>query len=161
MISIKRFTQIGTMIAFALFASACATAQPSDDYLVSVNDDHVILQGYDTVAFFTQDRAVQGTEEYKSVYHGAVYYFDSASNQSLFDADPERYQPQFGGHCSMAMSMGKLEAGDVSTWSIVDGRLIVQRNVKAEAMWAMNPTGNLSKADGNWPRLVKENGKRG
>lgn len=153
--------QRGTIIALVVFAGACATTQPNDDYLVFVNNDHLILNGYDTVAFFTEASAVQGTEKRKSVYRGAVYYFASAANKKLFDADPERYRPQFGGYCSMALSMGKLEPGDVVTWSIIDGRLVVQRNEKARAMWDMNPAGNLHKADGNWPSLVKENGKRG
>jgi len=150
-----------SVVAFAILAAGCATTIPSNDYLVYVDDNDVILQGYDTVAFFTEDRAVRGSSKHKSVYHGAVYHFVSASNKRNFDANPERYKPQFGGYCSMAMSMGMLEPADATTWSIVSGRLVVQRNAKAKAMWSKNPKGHLGKADGNWPRVVGESGKRG
>lgn len=153
---------IANAILMALLVTGgCASTRLSQDYLVFVDDDSVILQGYDTVAFFTEGRAVRGVPKYKSVYHGAVYHFASGPNKERFDANPERYKPQFGGHCSMAMAMGMLEPGDATTWSIVDGRLVVQRNEKAKAMWSKNPSGHLMKADGNWPRVVSEHGKRG
>jgi hypothetical protein len=61
----------------------------------------------------------------------------------------------------MSMAMGMLEPADVSTWSIVNGRLVVQRNEKAKKMWAMDPEGNLVKADANWPGFVAKNSKKG
>lgn len=149
------------VVALMILATGCAMAQPSNDYLVYVDEDDVILQGYDTVAFFTERSAVKGSSKHRSVFHGAVYHFANASNKKRFDAGPEQYIPQFGGYCSMAMSMGKLEPADATTWSIVEGRLVVQRNAKAKAMWSKNPHGHLRKADGNWPRMVNEHGKRG
>lgn len=161
MLSTKTFFQQGVLLAMLAVASGCASMQQDGDYLVDVDEHNVMLDGYDVVAFFTESRPVQGSSKYKSKYHSAEYHFASAANKKRFDADPERYKPQFGGHCSMAMSMGKLEPADVTTWSIVDGRLVVNRNAKAKAMWSMNPKGNLQKADGNWPRVVREHGKRG
>ena len=158
---ILHFFLASAFLAAPLVTGGCASTQPSQDYLVFVDDDSVILQGYDTVAFFTEARAVQGVPKHKSVYHGAVYHFANASNKERFDANPARYKPQFGGHCSMAMAMGMLEPGDATTWSIVGGRLVVQRNEKAKAMWSKDPKGHLMKADGNWPRVVSERGKRG
>ena len=161
MLKTTHLLQKSTLLAILIVVSGCATMQANDDYLVYVDEHDVILDGYDTVAFFTESRAVQGSSKHKSNYHGAEYHFASAVNKKSFDVDPERYKPQFGGHCSMAMSMGMLEPADVSTWSIVDGRLVVNRNAKAKAMWSMNPKGNLQKADGNWPRVVREHGKKG
>lgn len=157
----------GTMLALMMLAAGCTSTQlnqPSDknnEYLVYVDGNDVILQGYDPVAFFTEGRAVQGSSEHKSMYHGAVYHFASVANRERFEADPEHYKPQFGGHCAMSMSMGKLESADATTGSLVDGRLVVQRNAKAKAMWSKDPQGHLREADGNWPRLVNEHGKRG
>lgn len=157
----------GAMVALMILAAGC-TSTPlntsnakNNEYLVYVDGDDVILQGYDPVAFFTEGRAVQGSSEHTSLYHDAVYHFTSAANKERFDADPEHYKPQFGGHCAMSMAMGKLEPADATTGSIVDGRLVVQRNAKAKNMWSKDPQGHLRKADGNWPRLVHEHGKRG
>ena len=161
MAKILPFVKTIAMFAALVFAGGCATSPPDDNYLVYVDEESVILEGYDVVAFFTQGRAVQGSSRYKSRYHGAEYHFANATNKNTFDAEPERYKPQFGAYCSMAMSMGRLEPADVRTWSIVDGRLVVNRNEKAKAMWSMNPRGNLRKADANWPIVLRDNGKRG
>ena len=167
MLKTTSFIQKGAMLAMLSVAAGCATIEADnaieadDGYLVDVDEQNVILEGHDVVAFFTVGHAVQGSSEHMSLYHSAEYHFSSAANKQKFDADPERYKPQFGGHCSMAMSMGKLEPADVRTWSIVDGRLVVNRNAKAKAMWSKNPLGNLQKADNNWPRAVREHGKQG
>lgn len=145
----------GAIVALILFTTGCASTQPSKtEYRVYVDDNNVILQGYDAVAFFTEGRAVPGASTHNSEYHGAVYHFANATNKERFDADPERYKPQFGGYCSMAMAMGKFEPGDATMWSIVDGRLVVQRNAKAKAMWNKNPRYNLRAADDNWNKLA-------
>ncbi len=47
---------------------------------------------------------------------------------------------QFGGFCSMAAALGKVEPGSVEHFSIVDGRLVVQRNAKAEKYWNKDVT---------------------
>ena len=155
------FSRKSALLAMLVVASGCASTQVSDDYLVYVDEHDLILEGYDVVAFFTESSAIQGSPKHKSQYHSAEYHFSSAANKNRFDDNPERYKPQFGAHCSMAMSMGKLEPADVRTWSIVDGRLVVNRNAKAKTMWSMNPQGNLQKADGNWPKVVRDHGKRG
>lgn len=152
-------------VAFMVCAISIGCASQSqaldDSYLVYVADDGVILEGYDVVSLSTEGRQVTGSQRHKTSYHGAYYLFASRDNQKLFEANPDKYRPQFGGHCSMAMAMGKLEPGDPNTWSILDGRLVVQRNAKAKMMWERNPQGNLNKADGNWPTILSREGKRG
>ena len=158
-LSVTTVETLATLMALLL--AGCASMAANDDYLVNVDEDRVILQGHDPVALFTDSRVVPGDSRHTSTYDGAVYRFSPSANKRKFDADPEQYAPQFGGYCAMSMVMGMLEPGDVSTWSIIDGRLVVQRNEKAKAMWNMDPDGNLKKADANWPRIVAENGKKG
>ena len=79
----------------------------------------------------------------------------------LLSENPEKYKPQFGGHCAMSMAMGMLEPTQIDTWSIINGRLVLQRNQKAVKMWSMDKQGNLIKADDNWPKILKKKGKKG
>lgn len=58
----------------------------------------VAIKGYDTVAYHTENRAVQGKSEYSHTWADAKWYFASAENRNLFAADPERYAPQYGGY---------------------------------------------------------------
>ena len=52
------------------------------------SDDHLMLFGADVVAYFTEDRYVQGSPEYRSEYEMVDFHFSSAANKALFDADP-------------------------------------------------------------------------
>jgi hypothetical protein len=41
--------------------------------LVNLNDKGVIIEGYDAVAYFTDHKAVKGSDQYAVKYHGATY----------------------------------------------------------------------------------------
>jgi len=148
-------------LALATFGSSVALAEsPSQKYLVDVDEHGVILDGYDPVALVSDGKLVRGKSAIATTHQGAIYRFASQENKQRFDKNPEKYRPQFGGYCAMSVTMGKLMPGDVQTWSIVDGRLVVQLNEKAAAMWKKNPEGHLKKADKNWPKLVAKHKKK-
>ena len=126
------------------------------EHLVNVDENGVILNGYDVVAFYTKDKAVKGNPSYNSTYEGAIYHFSSATNKKLFDLNPEKYKPQFGGFCAVAVSLGKLSPIQLWTHQVVDGRLVFNHNKKARALWNKNPEGNLKKADKKWPKVSQK-----
>ncbi len=45
-----------------------------------------------------------GTVRYTRTLNDRVFYFISAENAKLFEADPWHYAPKYGGFCSWAMS---------------------------------------------------------
>jgi YHS domain-containing protein len=51
------------------------------------------IYGYDTVAYFTQNKPVKGEDDITTEYKGAVWHFSSAENKALFEASPEKYAP--------------------------------------------------------------------
>ena len=55
----------------------------------------------------------------------------SARNRAAFNADPDRFTPQFGGYCAMGMSRGKKFDADPTVFRIVDGKLYVFSSPKA------------------------------
>ncbi len=55
------------------------------------------IEGYDTVAYHTEGRAMKGKAEFSYEWNDANWHFASAENRDLFASDPERYAPQFGG----------------------------------------------------------------
>lgn len=128
-------------------------------YLTSVDDKGVAFQGFDVVAAHQSRALVQGAEGFGCRYNGANYYFSNQQNLNQFFTNPQRYAPQYGGYCAMSMSKGMVEAADVNTMSIIDGRLVVQRNQKAVGMWSQHPELNLYRADQNWPGVVEKQGK--
>ncbi len=64
---------------------------------VNKDKSDIAIKGYDPVAYFTENRAVKGKEEFEYLYEGARWRFSSAAHRDLFVANPERYLPQYGG----------------------------------------------------------------
>lgn len=62
------------------------------------------LDGYDTVAYFTSGKPVEGSKKFSTEYKGADWYFSSEKNLTLFVNNPEKYAPQYGGYCAWAVS---------------------------------------------------------
>ena len=65
---------------------------------VSKSKSGVAIRGFDTVAFYTEKRAVKGKKEFAYQWNEATWYFKTAENRELFAADPLRFAPQFGGN---------------------------------------------------------------
>jgi YHS domain-containing protein len=126
--------------------------------LVNVDQRGVALQGYDPVAFFSENKPVKGDARYTSVYRRATYRFGSPENKAAFDADPAKYEPAFGGYCGYAASINKIAEIDVNYFQILNGRLVLQHNRKAWDLWTKDVPGNLTKADANWAGLVEKYG---
>lgn len=130
------------------------------DYFANVDKNGVILDGYDAVAFFTDSKPVKGSPSFQSNYKGAIYQFASAEHKQLFDSNPEKYKVQFGGWCAYAVALGRIAPIIIDSWSIVDGRLVVQHNERAVRGWKSDVAGNLVKADKYWAAVSKNKGKQ-
>lgn len=110
--------------------------------------------GYDTVAYFTDKKAVKGDSQFTTEYLGAQWQFSSAANRDAFVADPKRYAPQYGGYCAWAVSEGDTASGDPKLWHIVDGKLYLNYDVDVQKKWKMDIPGHIQKADKNWPAVL-------
>lgn len=141
-------------------ASGIHAQKNNAQYFNNLNDKGVILDGYDAVAFFTDNKPVMGNEKLQYSYEGAIYYFASQEHLDIFKGNPEKYKPQFGAWCAYAVSLGRVAPIDVNTFSIVDGRLVIQHNERAVKGWNKDVAGNLSKADKYWPAVSSKNGKQ-
>ncbi|HSS99742.1 MAG TPA: YHS domain-containing (seleno)protein, partial [Terriglobales bacterium] len=96
----KRPLSLVLFLAFSIFSFAATKS------LINVDRTGLALKGYDPVAYFTENKPVMGNSQFVSTYNGARYQFASAANKSAFDANPSKYEPQFGGFCAYAASEG-------------------------------------------------------
>src|SRR5690242_14639928 len=60
----------------------------------------VAIDGYDPVAYFTENRAVKGSEKYTYDWLGTPWHFASEEHRELFKKSPVKYAPQYGGYCA-------------------------------------------------------------
>jgi YHS domain-containing protein len=145
-----------TLVAvLSLAGIALADQTPDRKVLVLKTRDGLALQGYDPVAYFTDNKPAKGNPKFQSEYEGAKYFFVSAEHKMLFDVNPAKFAPAYGGYCGYAASIGKVRPANPLIWSIVDGQLIVQHTKAAAGLWEKNVPGNKAKADKYWPLLVE------
>src|SRR5215475_14172603 len=134
-----------TVLLLALGLVLSASAQTKT--LVNVDSSGVAIQGYDAVAFFTDHHPVKGTPEFSSQFHGATYQFASKEHKDLFDKDPAKYEPVFGGYCAYGVSCNHLAPVDVNAFLIEDGKLVMQNSKVVRDEFKKDEKGNLDKAD--------------
>jgi YHS domain-containing protein len=112
------------------------------------------LGGYDPVAYFTDGKPVEGRREFTFAWKGVNWRFANAKNLEAFKSKPEAYAPQYGGYCAWAVSQGYTAKGDPKAWSIVGGKLYLNYNADVRKTWEKDSSGNIVKADGNWPKVL-------
>jgi hypothetical protein len=114
---------------------------------------NVAIRGYDPVAYFTEHRAVKGTDEISHAWLGADWNFSSEKHRKLFTANPVKYAPQYGGHCSDGIAYGSTTTNiDPQAWRIIDGKLYLNYDEGA-AVELEEVDGQLTKAEKNWPEI--------
>lgn len=114
----------------------------------------VAIGGYDPVAYFTESRPVKGRSAHKVMWKGAVWYFASAGNREIFETDPRRYAPQFGGYCAYAVSNGYTAKTDPEAWRIHEGRLYLNYSKAVRQLWLSDVPGHIRRANANWPGVL-------
>ena len=60
-----------------------------------INEDDIAINGYDVVAYFTQETATKGKNEFISKFKSLEWKFSSAKNLTLFEANPDKYLQRF------------------------------------------------------------------
>jgi len=119
------------MLLSPLLLAALPAIRVADDprpALSSYNlEGGVALSGYDPVAYFLEGGGEprKGKASVTQLHAGVTYRFASEENRDLFRADPERYEPAFGGWCAWAMVDGERVEVDPESFLVENGRLFV------------------------------------
>lgn len=114
------------------------------------DDNDVILAGHDAVAYFTQNKAVKGNQEFTATHQGAIYHFSSAKNRDEFKSNPNKYEPAYGGFCAYGTTFGKKFDIDGKAFEIVDGKLYVNKNLEVYQAWKKDIPKHVLEANGAW-----------
>ena len=143
------------MLALGLLSAVAAPASAKSEINSSFIGS-VAIDGTDTVAYFTEGKAVKGSSDFETEWKGATWRFASAANREAFLADPEKYAPQYGGYCAWAVSQGQTAPIEPEQWSIVDGKLYLNYNADVQAKWKADVPGFIARADENWPKVLEK-----
>jgi YHS domain-containing protein len=123
-------------------------------------DEGVAIRGYDPVSYFSHNKALKGKEELSYSYHGIKYNFATETNRRLFQTDPVKYEPQYGGWCAYAMGHdGSRVEIDPATFKIINGKLFLFYNRffnNTLKSWNQDEAGLQAKADANWQKILQK-----
>jgi len=122
------------------------------------------LQGYDPVAYFEEGggRATRGSTSFQLEHGGVVYRFASDAHRQAFAAQPEHFEPAFGGWCARAMSEDERVHADPLAFRIGEGRLLVFADADDLAFdgdWVPHEHQLLQRADAAWLAFSAEAGR--
>ena len=118
------------------------------------NDSRVMLKGHDVVAYFTQGRHQLGVPQHQSLYQEVSFRFASAEHKALFDKEPTKYLPQFGGYCANGIAYGIPWGGDADTWRMDNGKLYIFGGALSKAAFELDLAGNTALAHKYWQEEV-------
>lgn len=148
-----------SILAVLLYASLLFAQEKSGKYFA--NENNVAIQGYDVVAYFAQNEALRGSKKFSAQHEGVNYWFSSTENKQMFEKDPGKYAPQYGGWCAFAM--GKKNAkvpSDPQTFKLYNGQLYLFYNdyMQGEPFntiipWNANEKNAKQSADANWKAM--------
>lgn len=143
-------TMIGSMVVLAFVLTAGIA------FAGNFTHSNVGAGGYDVVAYHTEKTAKRGTGWHVASHDGTTYLFSSKKNRKLFTKNPENYLPEYGGYCAYGLAVGKKFYADPTVWKVVDGRLFLNLDTKIQKKFESDLSGNIQKADNNWPNLKTE-----
>jgi YHS domain-containing protein len=116
----------------------------------------VAINGYDTVAYFTDNKPVPGRDEFTTDWKGAKWKFASQANLDRFKADPEKYAPQYGGYCAYGVAQGSLVKVEPEQFTVRDGKLYLNYDAGVQKKWLEDPEGFIKTANGRFNELLKK-----
>jgi YHS domain-containing protein len=136
----------------------CADAQSVDVRLKNYNvKKSIAIEGFDPVSYF-ENKPMEGNEGKQFVYKGVTYLFSSATNMAKFKANPEKYEPAYGGWCAYAMGeTGEKVKVDPETYKIIEGKLYLFYHFWGNNTldsWNKNEKSLKAKGDQNWKKFV-------
>jgi hypothetical protein len=154
-LSFLRAALAGCLLLIGLSAHAAPPVNTLKNSFFSSPTDTAI-SGYDTVAYFTENKPVKGLDANVFEWKGAKWKFASAGNLELFKANPDKYAPQYGGYCAYGVAKDSLVKIDPDQFTILDGKLYLNYDAGVQKDWNKDRAGFINAANAKFPDLLKK-----
>lgn len=155
----RRVLQSLVAFLFLAVSSAVFAAAPVNTLkrgLISDTPTGVAINGYDTVAYFTDKKPVKGSDAHTTRWNGATWKFASKEHLDLFKASPDQYAPQYGGYCAYGVSQGYLVSVEPEQFTVLDGKLYLNYDAGVQKKWIKDPQGYNKTANSKITELLKK-----
>jgi len=144
------------MLAASSLAFAAAPINTLKKGFISDTPTGVAINGYDSVAYFTEKKPVKGSDAHSFSWNGSSWKFASQANLDLFKSEPAKYAPQYGGYCAYGVAQGNLVSVEPEQFTIIDGKLYLNYDADIQKKWKKDPLGFNKTADAKFSDLLKK-----
>ena len=110
----------------------------------------VAISGRDVVSYHNAIKPVKGSKQIVANWDNTQWRFSSEENRDLFLKNPERYVPEFGGFCPVALADNHTKVGKSSHYTVVDEKLYLNYNRKTRSSFNESPDNFLWRAQLNF-----------
>lgn len=141
------------LILLLVLITFSTQAQKTNTYFSTKNG---AVDGYDVVAYFTDQKPVKGSETHQYKWQGATWKFASIEHLNLFKSNPEKYAPVYGGYCAYGVSKGYKVKIEPEAWAIVNNKLYLNYDLSVREIWQKDKEGYIKEADKNWIKLKEQ-----
>ncbi len=136
-----------------------SVALAQDKKANNIDNSNIALSGYSPVSYLDLGLAQKGDKQFKSEHNKVIYYFTSAKQKSVFDKNPQKYLPQYGGFCAFGVYAGAKFRVDPNKFIVKNGKyylFLYNLELDAQQLWLAenNHNGLVTAADKNWKKLV-------
>lgn len=143
------------LILFAFLATLSLQAQ----HKYSIAPGELAFYGNDLVSYY-DNKVLKGKSDFEYNYDGLKLQFANQANLNKFKANPEKYLPEYGGWCAIALANGNLVQPDFNHYKVQNGELLffeVRAFFNGKTAWERDPAINKIVADKKHDEIFGEN----
>lgn len=146
------------ILTLTFLISIVSLSQLSAQQKYSCTADEIAFYGNDLVSYYTNN-VILGKKEFSLDYDGLKLQFANKENLDKFKKDPNKYLPEYGGWCAIALASGSLLQPDFNHYKVQDGQLLffeVRAFFNGKTAWERDPDINKIVADNKFKEIFKE-----
>jgi YHS domain-containing protein len=152
---VLKTAMLAGFLSLPMLAAVKAQTLRPHEMVISDPWSGAAISGYDPVAFFVEQHAVNGNPAYQLVHEGTLWQFANEGNRAAFRDEPRAYVPAFGGYDPVAMASGLTVAGTPRFFLVHEGRLYLFRREENRAAFVAKPQ-LAAEALKLWPELSRQ-----
>jgi len=109
------------------------------------------LSGICPASYLLEGVPLPGDPQYKVVHQGTVYFMSSTEAKVKFQADPDKYLPQYGGWCACALGgFGNRIRSDAKVSEVMNGKVFLFSEVRARNAFQVDPARFIANCETRW-----------
>jgi len=142
---------LGLAILVVAWAGGMVARATTTESVVTNPRTGLAIAGFDPVAYFIDQAASPGREEFELRHRGVTWRFRNSGNRAAFMDSPGDYEPRFGGYDPVAIGRGAPTPGNPEVWLVWERRLYLFFDPQSREEFTADARRIVMQADARWP----------